>query len=60
MKALMSTKVGGPDTLEMLDVDDPTPGKGQVIGDARSDRTCADDDVGPALAGHPPMPAASS
>jgi len=31
MKALMSTKVGGPDSLEMLDVDDPVAGKGQII-----------------------------
>ncbi|NCP00598.1 MAG: alcohol dehydrogenase catalytic domain-containing protein, partial [Sphingomonadales bacterium] len=36
MKALMSTKVGGPDTLEMLDVDDPVAGKGQVLIDVKA------------------------
>jgi len=36
MKALMSTKVGGPETLEMLDVDDPTAGKGQVVIDVKA------------------------
>ena len=36
MKALMSTKVGGPDTLEMLDVDDPKAGKGQVLIDVKA------------------------
>lgn len=36
MKALMSTKVGGPDTLEMLEVDDPKAGKGQVVIDVKA------------------------
>ncbi len=36
MKALMSTKVGGPDTLEMLDVDDSKAGKGQVVIDVKA------------------------
>jgi NADPH2:quinone reductase len=36
MKALMSTKVGGPDTLEMLDVADPVAGKGQVLIDVKA------------------------
>ena len=36
MKALMSTKVGGPETLEMLDVDDPVAGKGQVVIDVKA------------------------
>ena len=36
MKALMSTKVGGPDTLEMLDVADPVAGKGQVVIDVKA------------------------
>ncbi len=31
MKALMSTKVGGPDSLEMIEVDAPIAGKGQVV-----------------------------
>ncbi|GAB5486786.1 MAG: NADPH:quinone oxidoreductase family protein [Parasphingorhabdus sp.] len=36
MKALMSTKVGGPDTLEMIEVDDPKAGKGQVVIDVKA------------------------
>lgn len=36
MKALMSTKVGGPDSLEMLEVDSPTAGKGQVVIDVKA------------------------
>ncbi|MEO9634080.1 MAG: NADPH:quinone oxidoreductase family protein [Parasphingorhabdus sp.] len=36
MKALMSTKVGGADTLEMLDVDAPVAGKGQVLIDIKA------------------------
>lgn len=36
MKALMSTKVGGPDSLEMLEVDNPTAGKGQVVIDVKA------------------------
>ncbi len=36
MKALMSTKVGGPESLEMLDVDDPSAGKGQVVIDVKA------------------------
>ncbi|WP_109355336.1 NADPH:quinone oxidoreductase family protein [Sphingorhabdus sp. EL138] len=36
MKALMSTKVGGPESLEMLDVDDPVAGKGQVVIDVKA------------------------
>lgn len=31
MKALLSTQVGGPDRLELLDVADPTPGAGEVL-----------------------------
>lgn len=30
MKALLSTKVGGPDSLELSEVSDPTPGAGEV------------------------------
>ncbi|QJB70705.1 NADPH:quinone oxidoreductase family protein [Parasphingorhabdus halotolerans] len=33
---MMSTKVGGPETLEMLDVDDPVAGKGQVVIDVKA------------------------
>lgn len=36
MKALMSTKVGGPDSLEMLETEAPTAGKGQVIIDVKA------------------------
>lgn len=36
MKALMSTKVGGPDSLEMLEVDNPAAGKGQVVIDVKA------------------------
>ena len=36
MKALMSTKVGGPETLEMLEVDPPKCGKGQVVIDVKA------------------------
>lgn len=36
MRALMSTKVGGPDSLEMIDVDDPVAGKGQVVIDVKA------------------------
>jgi len=36
MKALMSTKTGGPETLEMLEVDDPKAGKGQVVIDVKA------------------------
>ena len=36
MKALMSTKVGGPDTLEMIEVDAPSAGKGQVVIDVKA------------------------
>lgn len=36
MKALMSTKVGGPDSLEMLETEAPTAGKGQVIIDIKA------------------------
>lgn len=31
MKSLMSVTPGGPDTLEIVEQDDPTPGKGQVL-----------------------------
>jgi NADPH2:quinone reductase len=30
MKALLSTKAGGPDTLELRDIDEPSPGPGEV------------------------------
>lgn len=36
MKALMSTQVGGPDSLEMLEVDNPAAGKGQVVIDVKA------------------------
>ncbi|MEH6758468.1 MAG: NADPH:quinone oxidoreductase family protein [Parasphingorhabdus sp.] len=36
MKALMSTKVGGPDSLEMLEVDNPVAGEGQVVIDVKA------------------------
>lgn len=36
MKALMSTKVGGPETLEMMEVDAPAVGKGQIGIDVRA------------------------
>lgn len=36
MKALMSTQVGGPDSLEMLEVDNPSAGKGQVVIDVKA------------------------
>lgn len=36
MKALMSTKVGGPETLEMMEVAEPVAGKGQVIIDVKA------------------------
>jgi NADPH2:quinone reductase len=31
MKALLSTRVGGPDALELKEVPDPTPGAGEVL-----------------------------
>ncbi|MEX0286673.1 MAG: NADPH:quinone oxidoreductase family protein [Paracoccaceae bacterium] len=31
MKAMLSTAVGGPDTLELTELPDPEPGKGQVV-----------------------------
>ena len=31
MKAMLSTAVGGPDTLELTELDTPTPGKGEVL-----------------------------
>ena len=31
MKALMSVTVGGPETLELMEVETPTPGQGQVL-----------------------------
>ena len=31
MKALVSTAVGGPDTLQLIDLPTPTPGKGQML-----------------------------
>ncbi len=31
MKALVSTAVGGPDTLQLIDMPTPTPGKGQML-----------------------------
>jgi NADPH:quinone reductase len=31
MKALVSTAVGGPDTLQLVDLPTPTPGKGQML-----------------------------
>ena len=30
MKAMLSTVVGGPETLELTDLPDPEPGKGEV------------------------------
>ena len=36
MRALMSTKVGGPETLEMMEVDAPSCGKGQVLVDVKA------------------------
>ncbi|MEL6875755.1 MAG: NADPH:quinone oxidoreductase family protein [Pseudomonadota bacterium] len=36
MKALMSVKVGGPETLEMIEVDNPSAGKGQVVIDVKA------------------------
>ena len=36
MKALMSTQVGGSDSLEMLEVDNPVAGKGQVVIDVKA------------------------
>lgn len=31
MKALLSSRVGGPDTLELTEIPDPTPGAGEVV-----------------------------
>ena len=31
MKAMLSTEPGGPETLELTDLPDPEPGKGQVL-----------------------------
>jgi NADPH:quinone reductase-like Zn-dependent oxidoreductase len=31
MRALLSTRVGGPETLELTELPDPTPGPGQVV-----------------------------
>ncbi|WP_171241247.1 NADPH:quinone oxidoreductase family protein [Ruegeria sp. HKCCA5491] len=31
MKAMLSTATGGPETLELTELPDPTPGKGQVV-----------------------------
>lgn len=36
MKALMSTKTGGPETLEMLEADSPVADKGQVVIDVKA------------------------
>ena len=31
MKALLSREPGGPETLELAEVDDPVPGQGQLL-----------------------------
>ena len=31
MKAMLSTAAGGPETLELTEMDTPTPGKGDVL-----------------------------
>jgi NADPH:quinone reductase-like Zn-dependent oxidoreductase len=36
MKALMSTEIGGPDSLQMLDTDAPVAGPGQVLIDVKA------------------------
>lgn len=36
MKALLSTTVGGPETLQLLDLPDPVPGRGEVVLDVRA------------------------
>lgn len=36
MKALLSTTVGGPETLELLDLPDPVPGRGEVVLDVKA------------------------
>jgi NADPH:quinone reductase len=36
MKALLSTSVGGPETLELLELPEPVPGKGEVVLDVKA------------------------
>lgn len=36
MKALLSTAVGGPETLQLLDLPDPVPGRGEVVLDVKA------------------------
>lgn len=36
MKALLSTTVGGPETLQLMDLPDPVPGRGEVVLDVRA------------------------
>ncbi len=36
MKALLSTTVGGPETLQLLDLPDPVPGRGEVVLDVKA------------------------
>ena len=36
MKALLSTTVGGPETLELLELPDPVPGRGEVVLDVKA------------------------
>lgn len=36
MKALLSTTVGGPETLQLLDLLDPVPGRGEVVLDVKA------------------------
>lgn len=38
MRALLSREVGGPDSLEMIELPDPTPDPGQVV---IADKACA-------------------
>ena len=46
MRAILSKAVGGPETLVLEDVDDPTPGKGEVVKTAEHENTFFRDAIG--------------